>query len=204
MGYTVLTIEPQCREAAADVETWNKWRRAIWKWLQKECGAYSGVERTDPAGDEHPADWHPHLNLLWVKQGGFAPWIDLDALREKWCEITGGTRNLFGKAVVEVHHEYSDEPGKLSHWYSYMGRTWAHWRASVPRHLTVRWMGKKLAKAHEPGAACCDLCGAPFDVIRCGSEAEADWYATMPPAVAWNVAWARGLIDWRQPKKEAG
>src|SRR3990167_874268 len=168
--YLVATVTPDRREAAADPATWTRWRRKLVKWLKKNAGFAWGVERTDPAGDQDPTSWHPHLNLLLIQRDGFRPWQDVEALREEWARIVDPAPDLFGEKVVDVHVEYCDgstpkKYGKLLHWYSYMGRTWPAWAPVVKRHLHVRWMGKYPPSPPKESTGCCPECGEDFEVI---------------------------------------
>lgn len=130
---------------------------------------------------DHCTKWHPHLNLLWVQRDGWSPYIDADKMRAAWAGILGlaPTVNVFGQvepAYVEIFTQYAagDSEGAKSqrwHWYRYIGRTWADWRASVPKHLNVRWLGTypKAVKDDDELPEVCEKCGATFEQISFGT-----------------------------------
>lgn len=188
--YTILTVPPSKRREAADRDTFGRWCRRIRKWMKDRLGLLFGVERMDPAGDQQPSLWHPHLNILWVQRDGFRPFIDVDELRTEWARILNTPQ-------VDVWTQYSDEPGRLRHWYSYMGRTWADWRKSVPEHLTIRWLGK-YPKGRKDGATFCPHCLADVRYLKVGSEAEAKRYVQLGPVRC------RDEIDWKEADKMLG
>ena len=203
--YTILTVPPELREAAADVKIWNKWRAKIWRWLKKNAGGVFAVERSDPAGDSDPGLWHPHLNLLWLQRDGFTGFLKVDALRAAWREIIGAKR------PVNVYSQYSANERKLGAWYWYMGRTWPHWAKTVKRHLTVRWMGDyprvacTLEKVGDRELACeckrargCTDCGAQYVVLRVGDRQAAEEVAELGPAevrARVDAIWEESVID---------
>ena len=159
--YTVFTVPPELRAAAADPKTWTKWRRAIWKVMRLKFGGLFAVERTDPCGDRAPEKWHPHFNFLWVQTDGARPFIDVHALREAWAEVIGSSR------LPSVNHAYGHHPARLQHWYWYMGRTWPDWHQSVRRHLTAgydRQQCPDVCRRH------CDRRSAVRDIRRHHAE----------------------------------
>jgi len=177
-NYTVLTVPPELRAAAADASTWRKWRRLIWKYLKKNHGGLFAVERTDPAGDKAHEKWHPHLNLLWVQRDGFRPFIDVEALKAEWGRIMGAER------LPVAHHAFSDVPARLNHWYSYMGRTWPDWQGAVRLHPSVRWLGKYPKKP--PPEKNCRSCGGAVVFVSGLDRKGADELAALgPAAVRW-------------------
>lgn len=199
--YLIVTVPEHRREAAADYKTWSKWCRSLWKFLKVDQGALYGVGRMDPAGDEAPTKWHPHLNLLFIRRGGRG-WLDVEKVKEAWAEIIGAEHDLFGRPIIDVRAAYADatNQARINHWFDYQGRTWAAWRKSVPKHLTQRWYGGKAVpkKKKLPEWTCPD-CDARFHVIRCKSELEADEYVHLGPDRALAVAWARGRSDLSPP-----
>lgn len=174
--YTVFTIPPDLREKAANKATWGRWMRALRKVLKKKFGLLYGCERVDPCGDEKPDVWHPHLNLLWVQRDGWRPFIDVDALREEWARI-------IGTEEPNLWTQFSTEPAKLGHWYSYMGRTWSDWRKAVPNHLTVRWIGKYPARPPQEEPVC-DECGQKVEDLSFLSSTKevAEFFCRAGPA----------------------
>ncbi len=170
--YTVFTVPPEDRERAADVKTWNKWRRKIWKWMKENLLAQFAVERTDPCGDDR-VKWHPHLNFLWVQRAGTRAFISpkkLEELKLAWQEIIGAYR------AVNVYTKYSSEEKQIRHWASYLGRTWPEWRKSVPRHVTMRWLGKYPKIEPVEGDGSCNECGEYVEILRVRDRGQADLY----------------------------
>jgi hypothetical protein len=171
--YTIFTVPPELRAAAADPKTWTKWRRAIWKAMKKKFGGLFAVERTDPCGDRNPSLWHPHLNFLWVQRDGFSPYLDRDALAAEWAAVIGSERE------IDFHTKYSDFWPRLQHWYSYMGRTFPDWQGSVRRHLGVRWLGKYPKKV--PPEKSCVECGEDFVFVTGLDRKGAEELAALGP-----------------------
>lgn len=176
MLYTILTVPPELRLYAVDEKRWRSWRRAIWAWIRDNLGGEFGVERTDPAGEDHET-WHPHLNLLWVKEKGYKAWLSerqLSELKSAWAEIIGSNR------PVDVYHQFTYNAGKLWHWARYIGRTWPEWRKVVPKHITPRWLGK-YPKKTSPSKPSCEKCGIAFIGISYETEESAHEAAGLGP-----------------------
>lgn len=188
--YTILTVPEERRQAAANPKTWAAWRRRIVKWMKKNVGFHFGLQRSDPAGDEAPDKWHPHVNLLWVQRDGFTPFIDVDTLREEWARIIEAP-------LVNVWTQYSTDDAKLRHWYSYMGRPWPDWQNSVRQHLRMNWLGAYPRKP-PPEKKCCEKCGEKWRRMLCGTEVEARRLAALGPERL------RDEADWRDFTKAAG
>lgn len=179
--YTILTVPPHRREAAADYETWRKWMRSIIRFMKREFGLAFAVMRTDPCGDSDRTLWHPHANILWVQRDGFRPFIDRLKLRDAWARVVGAD-------VVNVWTQYSARDRQLGHWYWYMGRTFPEWAAAeaTRKHLPPRWYGAFPKKAPPPD--CCPDCGQGWVFLDVGLEAEARALAAAgPEAVRWEV-----------------
>lgn len=90
--YTILTVPPERRAAAADKKTWQKWLQRLARFMRKELKAAFICERSDPAGTDLTT-WHPHANLLWARTDGrgMLSRRDLERLRYKWSDIIGAT-----------------------------------------------------------------------------------------------------------------
>lgn len=206
--YTIFTVPPRRRAAAANPENWRAWRRAIWKFMRKRLRGRFAVERTDPAGIcrwgsetgepcacEKCITWHPHLNFLWVRQDGqgWIPEGELAELKAEWGRIIGE----HPENPVDVRTAYSvAEPEaadrQIRHWSRYLGRTWPGWAGVVKSHLTQRWLGqypRDVAGENRPVE--CPVCGAPRVALKVGSEEEADRLMALgPERVIEEIEWA--------------
>lgn len=178
--YTIFTVPISHRAKAADPKTWARWRRAIWKWLKKNCGGLFAVERTDPAGDTDPSRWHPHMNFLWMQRDGFRPFLDVEKLGAAWAAVIAAD-------VVNCWTAYSSNKGKLWHWYSYMGRTWPDWVDALKEaHKRVNWFGSYPKK--KPKETTCQNCGDSYVFVKCGPKEDAESLAAAgPEAVKWEA-----------------
>jgi len=170
--YTVPTVPEHRRQAAADWATWARWTKLFLKALQKHFGLVWAWVRTDPAGKCDYANkteefclcakcskWHPHLNILWVRENGRGKLDDdeLWLMKSLWAEIVGADHAWDGdylRPIVSVHHSFVLDPatlqgeeakraeGKLWHLYRYQGRKWPAWQKAAKQYLRIRPFGK--------------------------------------------------------------
>jgi len=185
--YTVFTVPPDRREAAAEMVTlrarkkkdgtveprivwrWKLWLADLVEYLKDELGFDYGVERSDPAGAEHPDRWHPHINLLWVRKNGhgYLSPEDLGLLKARWKEIIGEAPEL----PISVWTAFAQDANvaRRRHWYSYQGRTWPAWEEKFPYHCRIKWLGKPEKAPDRENDGCCPKCLLEIAVVRCGS-----------------------------------
>lgn len=148
--YTVLTVPPDMHLAAADRKTWQRWRKAIVRYLKKHHGFDYGFESSHPTGSDL-RNFHPHLNLIWLQRPGHRPFIDLAKFRAAWSAIIGADESV-------VHHQWVTKPSKIWHRIRYVVRPfpgWSHWRGSL------RWYGsypKKSEYENQEDRSCCEDC----------------------------------------------
>jgi hypothetical protein len=169
--YTVLTVPPSRRGAAADKKTWKAWLDRIIRFMKKELALDYAVERTDPCGEDGEK-WHPHINLLWVRRNGFRGFLrpeQLAALKGKWAAIVYGAKEAAGKPI-SVYHAYSTDEARILHWCSYMGRTWSRWEEEFPYHLRIKWLGKAPRTPAKEKDGPCQKCGKEVCRMQFGSE----------------------------------
>jgi hypothetical protein len=195
--YTVLTVPPARRQAAADPKTWKKWIARIVGWMKKTLGLGYAVERTDPCGDDGER-WHPHVNLLWVRKDGFRSGYlqpdQLQALKDRWAWIVYGKQEKDSTPrPINVWTQFSTDEAKIGHWCSYLGRTWSQWEEEFPYHLRIKWLGS--APKTPPKILleiCCRKCGMEILRMQCGSSQAAI------EAKDWSYQRLRDEIDWQQ------
>ena len=193
--YSVFTVPPALRQAAGEkvrlrarkkkdgtLETREVWRWQLWleellEGLKGTFGLEYAVERSDPAGDDRDR-WHPHINLLWVREdgGGFIEEGQLEALKSEWKAIIGEKE----ENPISVHTAYAAprDEARRRHWYSYMGRTWPGWEEEFPYHCRLKWLGRPAKRPERDLETHCPKCEAEVVVIKCGSEEAAELLAS--------------------------
>jgi hypothetical protein len=188
--YTIFTLPPSRREAAADPKTWKRWLRNLIAFLKKSYDLEYAVERSDPAGEDGER-WHPHINLLWVRRSGKG-WIDevdLDAIKARWKKIVG----LKKDDPIDVATSYTRKEKRIRFWCRYLGRTWPRWAKGQKYMLRVKWFGKPPKVEKPIGSTCCPKCGLDVVCLKLGSQEAAEALA------------ARGyeqlLLEWQDRKK---
>ncbi len=194
--YTVFTVPPSRREAAAERVTlrprhkkdgtiepreewrWKGWLAELVEYLKEELGLDYAVERSDPAGGEHPDRWHPHVNLLWVRKNGhgYLSPEELGLLKARWKEIIGEDP----ERPISIWTAFAQDANvaRRRHWYSYQGRTWPAWEEKFPYHCRVKWLGKPAKAPDRETDPCCPKCQLEVAVVRTGTpEAAAELVA---------------------------
>lgn len=190
--YTVFTVPPSRREAAAERVTlrprrkkdgtvepreewrWQHWLRELIEYLKDELGFDYGCERSDPAGAEAPDRWHPHINLLWVRKNGhgYLSPEDLGLLKARWKEIVGEAPEM----PISIWTAFAQDGNvaRRRHWYSYQGRTWPAWEEKFPYHCRIKWLGKPAKAPERDVDPCCPKCLLEVAVVRTGSQEAAE------------------------------
>lgn len=166
--YTVFTVPPERRGAAADGKTWKKWIDRLLRYMKKELALDYAVERTDPCGEDGET-WHPHINLLWIRRQGFRGFIkpeQLAALKAKWASIIYGGRT---DRTVSVHTAFSTDEARIWHWCRYMGRTWSRWEEEFKYHLRIKWLGRPPKTPEEVKDSCCPKCSEEIVLMAFGT-----------------------------------
>lgn len=172
--YTVFTVPPERRGAAADRKLWKKWIDRLLRYMKKELALDYAVERTDPCGEDGET-WHPHVNLLWIRRQGFRGFIkpeQLADLKAKWASIVYGGKTT---KPISVHTAFSTDEARIWHWCRYMGRTWSRWEEEFPYHLRIKWLGRAPKTPIDVSDSCCPKCAEEIVRMQFGSvEAAAD------------------------------
>lgn len=195
--YTIFTVPPSRRQAAADPKTWKKWIARIVGYMRKSLGLGYAVERTDPCGEDG-VTWHPHINLLWVRRDGFRSGFitpdQLAALKARWARIVyGAPEKGSPPRPINVYTQFATQEDKILHWCSYMGRTWSRWEEEFPYHLRIKWLGAAPTTPPKPAVdMCCQKCGAETLRMQCGSPDAAK------AAAAWSYQRLQDEIDWQK------
>jgi len=129
MGYFVITIPPELRDAFRSTELVRTFGKAI-KRVMKYHGFARGLRNWHWFGEDHPGHglqgaglpvYHPHLNLL--VEAGFLPFSKLQAIRRSVATVLG-----VRLARVNVHYEYAGSVAEMLHMVKYVLRpTFEHW-----------------------------------------------------------------------------
>lgn len=192
--YTVFTVPPSRRLAAAETVTLRPRRKKDgsleprqvprWKlWLDELVDGLKGAlcleyacERSDPAGEDRDR-WHPHINLLWVREDGdgFITEEQLEALKSEWKRIVG-VREEDPISIYTSYAKPKDE-ARRRHWYSYMGRIWPGWEEQFPYLCRIKWLGKPAKRPEREPDPCCPKCEQEVIVIATGSPEAAELLA---------------------------
>lgn len=165
--YTVFTVPPSRREAAADMKTWKRWLRNLIAYLKKDFDLEYAVERSDPAGEDGQR-WHPHSNLAWIRRSGkgFLTPEELEAIKARWKKILG----LKPEDAISVHTSYTRHEKKIRFICRYLGRPWPRWAKGQKYLLRVKWFGRPPKVEKEKGAGICPKCGLDVVCMQLGSE----------------------------------
>lgn len=169
--YSIFTVPPSRREAAADSKTWKRWLRNLIAYLKKDFDLEYAAERSDPCGEDGER-WHPHVNLLWVRHSGKG-WIEdqeREAIQARWKKIIG----LRSEDPINIRHQYSREERKIGFWCRYLGRPWPRWAKGQKYLLRVKWFGRPPKVEKDPGAAACPKCGRDVICLQLGSQQAAE------------------------------
>jgi len=163
---SVLTMPPEVRERYTTAAAWRLLRRKVSHLFRDEFGAAFQCIATHPVGDDDPAAFHPHLNVLWSKRTpglGMLSEPDLERLKLRWGEILGSDR------PVDVHGSFvqSWDAKRLRHRARYYCRLFVAWGRWMPK--AVQWYGD-YARGTVP-TCCCVECGGGFNVLALGDHA---------------------------------
>lgn len=187
--YLVLTVTPRRRAAAADPKTWRNWTRTLIRWMKKNLDFAWGVERTDPASKCETANaagdatcdcskcrrWHPHINLLWVRNDGrgFLQPDQLAALKAKWRSIIG--EHPENEVVIHTEYARGEDESRIWHLCRYMARAWPRWNEQFKTALRVKWLGSYPTKPkRELKPETCEKCACEVVTVTCDSEVQAE------------------------------
>jgi hypothetical protein len=158
------------KEGPAEVWRWKLWLGQLVEYMKAELKLDFAVERSDPAGGEHPDRWHPHINLLWVRKDGkgYLTPEQLGLLKARWKEIIG----VPPEDAISIWTAFAapQAEARRRHWYSYMGRTWPAWEEKFDYHCRIKWLGKPEKSPEREADPCCPRCEMEVAVVRCGSE----------------------------------
>ncbi len=168
--YTIFTVPPSRREAAADPKNWKKWLRSLIAYLKKNFDLEYAAERSDPCGEDGTT-WHPHVNLLWVRRSGkgFIEDADLDSIKARWAKIIG----LKPGDPIDVRTAYSRKERKIGFWCRYLGRPWPRWAKGQKYMLRVKWFGRPPKVEKEKGGLC-PKCGLDVICMQVGTQQAAE------------------------------
>jgi len=163
-----MELRPQF-EGGAGAVRWGAVVREFVSWLKQSQGFRFGYVRSHPEGDEHPGLFHPHVNLVWVRDPALARKVDLVAFRAAWARVLGhaGEVDIFcqyfklqeRRGVVAFMHKlrYIERP--------FPGASWPGMRA--------RWYGAIGGKVSpDSGERVCPKCGGPYSLVRLSPGAE--------------------------------
>lgn len=173
--YTIFTVPPAQREAAAIEKNWRRWLRNLLAFLKKDYDLEYAAERSDPCGEDGER-WHPHVNLLWVRKSGKG-WIEdaeLDAIKARWKKIIG----VRPEDPIDVRTAYSRKERKIAFWCRYLGRPWSRWAKGQKYLLRVKWFGRPPKVEKEP-AGPCPRCGRDVICLKLGSQQAAEDLAAL-------------------------
>ncbi len=187
MIMSIFTVPPALRQAAGEkvrlrartkkdgtIVPQEAWRWQLWldELIEGMKGAFCleyAVERSDPAGEDRDK-WHPHINLMWVKEdgGGFIEEEQLEALKSEWKRIIGEKE----ENPISVYTAYArpQDVNRRRHWYSYQGRTWPGWEEVFPYHCRVKWFGHPAKRPERELETHCPKCELEILVMKCGTE----------------------------------
>jgi len=153
--YIVFTMPLSLRAKCKDRTYMVHLRKKIWTMLQTVAHARFAFEATHPISEDHPDEFHPHLNFLVVQKPGHSPYLNLSELRAYYADILGYD------GTPDIYSQYSNKPGQLWKWCQYVSRTFpafSKWCGST------KWFGKYPKAKRKESQVCAD-CGQKISIL---------------------------------------